>query len=189
MSDIGGQLGIWVGISVITLSEVVELFYLLMRHFLSSRRNFPGPSSTAARSARAQANSYSDAAWCAKNPSSASAAGGCGGDDSRNGRCGGCNASGGCGSGGSAAKDCCRVGGASCKEGRPAIDLVLTDEELGWIEYDRRYRPNEYTTYSRRSGTGNSIGDGSASGTGGGFTFEPIDRDRLTKYRSYFSES
>ena len=35
VSDIGGQLGIWVGISIITLSEVIELACMLLRHFMS----------------------------------------------------------------------------------------------------------------------------------------------------------
>ena len=38
VSDIGGQLGVWVGMSVVTLSEVIELIYLLLYHFLASRR-------------------------------------------------------------------------------------------------------------------------------------------------------
>lgn len=35
VSDIGGQLGLWVGISIITLAEVFELLFDLLR-FLSS---------------------------------------------------------------------------------------------------------------------------------------------------------
>jgi hypothetical protein len=58
VSDIGGQLGIWVGMSVLTLSEVVELFYLLLRHFLMSRirrlsrsaGHLPTPTTTVTRS-------------------------------------------------------------------------------------------------------------------------------------------
>ena len=41
VSDIGGQLGIWVGISVITLSEVVELICFLCRSCLSAKRHHP----------------------------------------------------------------------------------------------------------------------------------------------------
>ena len=37
VSDIGGQLGLWVGISIITLTEVLELFLELLR-FLTSNR-------------------------------------------------------------------------------------------------------------------------------------------------------
>lgn len=41
VSDIGGQLGIWVGISIITLSEVVELTCMLVRHLMSGEIRTP----------------------------------------------------------------------------------------------------------------------------------------------------
>ena len=33
IADIGGQLGVWVGVSVITLCETLALFFQLMRYF------------------------------------------------------------------------------------------------------------------------------------------------------------
>jgi len=41
LSDIGGQLAIWVGMSVITMCEVAELGYLLLRHFVRTWRREP----------------------------------------------------------------------------------------------------------------------------------------------------
>ena len=37
MSDIGGQLGLWVGISILSLAEVVELVILLLAACLGTR--------------------------------------------------------------------------------------------------------------------------------------------------------
>ena len=37
VSDIGGQLGIWVGISIITLAECLELFFRLLRHVFKAK--------------------------------------------------------------------------------------------------------------------------------------------------------
>ena len=41
VSDIGGQLGLWVGISVITLTEVIELLCEIMRYLMSAKMNTP----------------------------------------------------------------------------------------------------------------------------------------------------
>ena len=41
VSDIGGQLGLWVGISLITLAEVLELLCELFRYFTSAYRSVP----------------------------------------------------------------------------------------------------------------------------------------------------
>ena len=41
VSDIGGQMGLWVGISVITLTEVIELLCEIMRYFLSAKMTTP----------------------------------------------------------------------------------------------------------------------------------------------------
>jgi hypothetical protein len=39
LADIGGLLGLWVGVSVLTGVEVVELILLLFLHLFSSRKN------------------------------------------------------------------------------------------------------------------------------------------------------
>ena len=41
LSDIGGQLGLWVGISIITLAEALELIWDLCRYVLTARRPAP----------------------------------------------------------------------------------------------------------------------------------------------------
>jgi len=143
VSDIGGQLGIWVGISVITLSEVVELGYLLFCHFVRKWRNLP-PATRVHR--RRNSAATTTAAAAASQP---------------NGRCWG--------------------------DGRPGdgtaatmVALADLDDENGWIEYDKRFRPNEYMTYARRHNKDDSERR---------FRFEPIQRDRSSMYQSRFCES
>ena len=151
VSDIGGQLGIWVGISVITLSEVVELGYLLFCHFVRTwrhvtpearlhRRRNSTPTTTTTTTAAA-------AAAAASHP---------------NGRCLG---------------DSGRGDGAATTT---MVALADMDDELGWIEYDRRFRPNEYMTYARRP---------NKDETERRFRFEPIERDRSSMYQNKFCES
>ena len=111
VSDIGGQLGIWVGISVITLSEVVELVYLLFCHIVRTWRHVP----LATRVHRGRRNS---APTTTSTNASATL--------QPNGRC----SSG--------------AGGGRNKADRAATTMVALadlDDESGWIEYDRRFRP------------------------------------------------
>lgn len=53
VSDIGGQLGLWVGISIITLTEFLELLCDISRYFLSSKltenRGVPSSNNTSVR--------------------------------------------------------------------------------------------------------------------------------------------
>jgi len=44
VSDIGGQLGLWIGVSVITLVEVVQLAALIVRVLTTRRRRRLSPS-------------------------------------------------------------------------------------------------------------------------------------------------
>jgi len=138
VSDIGGQLGIWVGISVITLSEVVELCYLLVCHFVRAWRHVPAETRRRRRRGSAPATS------------------------TVNGRC-----SSGRGDGGPAAAT-------------TVVALADLDDEVGWVEYDRRFRPNEYLTYARRPNKDDADRR---------FRFEPIERDRSSMYQNKFCES
>jgi len=153
VSDIGGQLGIWVGISVITLSEVVELGYLLICHFVRTWKHVPPATRLHRRrsSAPTTTTSAAAAAAAASQP---------------NGRCSG-------GNGGA---------GGGRTEGTAATMVALADldDEIGWIEYDRRFRPNEYMTYARRPNKDESERR---------FRFEPIERDRSSLYQNKFCES
>lgn len=139
VSDIGGQLGIWVGISVITLSEVIELGYLLLCHFLRKWRHVPPDGRTRRRRNSAPTTTM------ASQP---------------NGRCPG---------------DGTRESAATTM-----VALADLDDEVEWIEYDRRFRPNEYLTYARRPNKDDSERR---------FRFEPIARDRSSMYRNKFCES
>jgi len=143
VSDIGGQLGIWVGISVITLSEVVELGYLLFCHFVRTWRNVP---SETRMHRRRNSTPATTTTAVASQP---------------NGRC---------------------SGGAALGDGTAAAMVALADmdDEIGWIEYDKRFRPNEYMTYSRRANKDDSERR---------FRFEPIERDRSSMYQNKFCES
>jgi len=144
VSDIGGQLGIWVGISVITLSEVVELGYLLFCHFVRTWRHVPPETRI-----RRRRNSA---------PSTAMTGG-----LQANGRCSAGNGRGG--------------------DGTVATMVALADmdDEVGWIEYDKRFRANEYMTYSRRPNRDEE--------SERRFRFEPIERDRSSMYQNKFCES
>jgi len=137
VSDIGGQLGIWVGISVITLSEVVELGYLLVCHFVRTWRHVP--TETRIRRRRSSAPTTSQA----------------------NGRCS-------------------RGGRRDGPAATTVVALADLDDELGWLEYDRRFRPNEYLTYARRPNNDDNERR---------FRFEPIERDRSSMYQNKFCES
>ena len=139
VSDIGGQLGIWVGISVITLSEVVELGYLLFCHFVRTWRQVPP------EARRHQRHNSTQTTTAIQS----------------NGRCSGVDGR--------------RDGTASTM-----VALADLDDEIGWIEYDSRFRPNEYMTYARRS----NIDDSERR-----FRFEPIERDRSSMYQNKFCES
>jgi len=143
VSDIGGQLGIWVGISVITLSEVVELGYLLFCHFVRTWRHVP-PETRLHR----RRNSV---------PTTTTAAA----TSQPNGRC---------------------SGGSGRGDGTATTMVALADmeDEVGWIEYDKRFRGNKYMTYSRRPNRDESERR---------FRFEPIERDRSSMYQNKFCES
>jgi len=144
VSDIGGQLGIWVGISVITLSEVVELGYLLFCHFVRTWRYVPPE--TRLRRRRTSAPTLATASATASQP---------------NGRC---------------------LGGSGRGDGTATTVVALADmdDEIGWIEYDKRFRANDYMTYSRRANIDESERR---------FRFEPIERDRSSMYQNRFCES
>ena len=154
VSDIGGQLGIWVGISVITLSEVVELVYLLLCHFVRTWRHVPPETRIRRR--------HSSAPTTAMSASS-----------QPNGRCSG----GGRGDAG-------RGGDATATT---MVALADMDDEDGWIEYDKRFRANEYMTYSRRPNKDQE--DSERRFRFEPIGFEPIERDRSSMYQNKFCES
>jgi len=143
VSDIGGQLGIWVGISVITLSEVVELGYLLFCHFVRAWRHVPPETRI-----RRRRNNTPTTTTTART-------------SQPNGRC---------------------SGSAGLADGAATTMVALADmdDEIGWIEYDKRFRPNEYMTYARRPTRDDSERR---------FRFEPIERDRSSMYQNKFCES
>jgi len=124
LADIGGQLGLWVGVSVITLAEVVEFVVDLLRYLSSIH----GPYSSGRQfsAERRHSETIPVSTNVSNRTTSRSGQRGCGGK--------GCHCSDGTDND-AAVQDCCRNG----KDQGEGFRSDEGPEELGWSDVGRGY--------------------------------------------------